>query len=126
MPAPTGTWRINANCENGSLKLEFTQCNQTGSATLNGTWLDPSGASVHITGFWNEEAQKLTFLKMRRNNGQGDADTVQVFTGYLMTGPQGQQRCALAGTFEASPKPFLTKTVATCERCVFGWYALPA
>jgi hypothetical protein len=119
MPAPTGTWNINANCETALLQLGFDPpCNGVGSAALTGTWSSPGGATP-LTGFWNEEAQKLTFLKMNF----GDPDTVQVFTGYLMA-LEGQF-CALAGSFEAFRNKFLTQTVGICERCVFGWYALP-
>src|SRR5438046_1683879 len=125
MPAPAGVWSINANCESGVLKLDFEQCNQLGSAFLGGNWATPDGASsVPITGFWNEEAQKLTFLKM---DPGGDPETVQVFTGYLMVDPRepAGRACGLAGSFEAFRRPFVTQTMGICDRSVFGWFAQP-
>jgi hypothetical protein len=117
-------WDITADCETFRLYLPLEKCNGTDDGRLSlGTATEPpaSFGGAQIFGFWSDQAQKLTFLKMQ----PGDPNTVQVFTGYLMSPTPGAP-CALAGSFEAlGPTAYVTQTVGTCQRCVFGWYALP-
>ena len=66
--------------------------------------------SQPIEGFWNEDARRVTFLRVIDAT---KPSTAQVYTGYLM----GENH--LAGTFEA-----FKGTGATRQRSEFAWSAL--
>jgi hypothetical protein len=109
--APAGTWRIIANCVEGTLELGFDGCQLKGEVF-----------SIPIFGFWDDQANKLTFV--RAISGAAP-DTIQVYTGYLMTGdPKGEQPCRwMAGYFEAFAQGDPTPAGIDCRRTVFGWFA---
>ncbi len=105
MPLKLQSWDMLAN----GFAVKFHPKTIDANGNLKGTIVD--GAKTHpIEGFWNEEARKITFLRIV---DPAKPSTVQVYTGYLA----GENQ--LAGTFEA-----FSGTGATRERTVFGWSAL--
>jgi hypothetical protein len=108
---PLGTWEANAGGDFGPLQLASVSRQGELRGTLSG---------IEIVGFWNERAQKVTFL--RRLN-PADPSTAQLFTGYLFRTAGGLRGVGtatytLAGSFEA-----LAGTGATASPAVYGWYA---
>lgn len=71
-----------------------------------------------IEGFWDEDSQKLTFIRIP-NGAQPNAH--QIYTGYKFswTDKAGNTAHCLAGSFEA-----FAGTGASVERNIFGWYAI--
>jgi hypothetical protein len=71
-----------------------------------------------IEGFWDEDSQKLTFIRIP-NNIQPNAH--QIYTGYKFswTDKAGNDVHCLAGSFEG-----FAGSNASVERNVFGWYAI--
>jgi hypothetical protein len=105
MPLQIGTWKSNAS---GALSsLVITGVDTTGH--LSGTF-----AGNRILGFWDEAAQKISFLEM-----------VDLFTfvGFLsqdqfrMPGITGSTVFTLAGHYVAF------SAIGSADRSTFGWYA---
>ncbi|MDQ4144817.1 MAG: hypothetical protein M3198_13980 [Actinomycetota bacterium] len=109
MPLEPGDWSINGNGFEGTLKLAGVDAQGRVSGSVFG---DP------ITGFWDEDAQKLTFV---RGVNPTDPAKVQLYRGYQF-GNEDENRTdfiwTLAGSFEA-----LGGTGATANRTVYGWFA---
>lgn len=70
MPLEPGDWSINGNGFEGTLKLAGVDAQGRVSGSVFG---DP------ITGFWDEDAQKLTFV---RGVNPTDPAKVQLYRGY--------------------------------------------
>ena len=114
MPSPIGPWNLQGDFLDGTLSIDT---------------IDPTGNLTQVTldgenllGFWDEDAQKLTFL---RTNSPPNAPATPeflarliVFTGYLISNEAGA--LAFAGSYQS-----LQGSGATAHRSVFGWYALP-
>jgi hypothetical protein len=108
---PLGTWEINAGGDRGPLQLVSVSHQGELRGTLFGT---------EIVGFWNERAQKITFVRLLK---PADPSTAQMFMGYLFRNPGGLRGVGtatytLAGSFEA-----LAGMGATVSQAVYGWYA---
>jgi hypothetical protein len=77
--------------------------------------------AIPMSGFWDEDAQKLTLLLEDTSNSE-------VYTGYLFTDPinlagqSGSVIFTLAGFVECF-QPISPFVAATAKRSVFGWYA---
>jgi hypothetical protein len=114
MPSPIGTWNLQGDFLDGTLIIE------TIDATGNLTQVTLDGEQ--LLGFWNEDAQKLTFLRTNSPpNSQATPEFLArliVFTGYLISNEAGS--LAFAGTYQS-----FQGSGATSGRSVFGWYALP-
>lgn len=105
MPLQLKQWNMNANGFAMTLHPQSIDANGNVKGTIS------DGAKTQpIEGFWNEEAKRLTFLRVI---DPAKPSTAQVFTGYLAGDNQ------LAGTFEA-----FSGSGATRERSVFGWTAV--
>jgi hypothetical protein len=108
MALTTGVWNINGNGFEG--QLDITSVDAQGN--LNGT-----AFGDQIRGFWDENAQKITFLRIA--NG-ADPSTLQIYTGYHFQNPQipgeGHRTIThtLAGFFEVFSNPGAR---------LFGWFA---
>jgi hypothetical protein len=105
----SGSWTLNGNGFTGDLTI--TAVNADGS--LNGTMY----GGQPIIGFWDETAQKITFMKIVPSPpGQTpDPSTYQFYTGYLYSNGNTH---TLAGFFEA-----FAGSGGTASRTVFGWFA---
>jgi hypothetical protein len=108
MPQPIGTWDINANGFPGGLLIQ--------GIDANGNLVGSTVFGQSIVGFWDEAAEKITFIRVI---DQADPSTYQIFTGYRMD-PQPGLTLAMAGSFEA-----FQGTGATAERVLYGWFATP-
>ena len=108
MPTPLGTWDINANGWSETLSIQGidAQGNLSGSSVFGNP----------IFGFWDEPAQKITFMRVSNPN---DPSTFQIYTGYLMESSTDGS-LALAGTFVA-----FQGSGGTAQRDIFGWLATP-
>ena len=109
MPNIRGPWNIVGNGYSGQLWIEGIDAN--GNLLPNSTVYNGD----KIIGFWDDTAQKLTFMRLVDS---GDPSTFQIFTGYLMHS-QDDGSLALAGSFEA-----FQGTGAVAQRIIYGWYAL--
>lgn len=108
MPLPIGVWFLNGNGFTGDLTITSIDGNGNLSATVYG--------GQQTTGFWDEAAQKITFLRIIN---AADPSTSQVFTGYLFQNIQGKDTVyTLTGSFEA-----FAGTGAVAQRTLYGWYA---
>lgn len=109
MPLPTGVWFLNGNSFTGDLTINSVDANGNLSATVYG--------GEQTTGFWDEAAQKITFLRIIN---AADPSTSQVFTGYLFqnVNAEGNIDYHLAGSFEA-----FAGTGAVAQRILYGWFA---
>jgi hypothetical protein len=105
MPLKLQQWEMVAN----GFSMKFHPKSIDGSGNLKGEIVHGS-KTQSIEGFWNEDARRVTFLRVI---DPAKPSTAQVYTGYLAD--EGQ----LAGTFEA-----FSGTGATREQTVFGWSAL--
>ena len=109
---PLGTWTLNSNGFEGDLNI--TAVDAEGNLTGN---LSGGPFNEQITGFWNEAAQKIVFIRI-----PGDpavSGQYQINTGYLFTNPLPSGiRFTLTGSFEA-----FQGSAATAARHVFGWFA---
>jgi hypothetical protein len=74
---PLGTWEVNASGARGPLQLVSVSPQGELRGTLFGT---------EIVGFWDERAQKVTFVRVVK---PADPSTTQLFTGYLFRNPGG-------------------------------------
>jgi len=106
-----GVWNINANGFEGQLNIASVDA----QGNLNGTVFGNP-----IRGFWDENAQKITFLRVIN---AADPTTLQVFTGFRFQNPQNPEpgrnvTHTLAVFFEA-----FSGTGATAQRSLFGWFA---
>ena len=120
MAIPLGPWTVTYNCERGQLHLvlDDAHCNLVQGSTFNGR---------PIYGFWDESTQKLTFVTApvpEPTTGQPDLQSLQIFTGYLMSRGDPPEHCGrIAGSFEAFAHAVPPTTAGTCKRSVFGWFA---
>jgi hypothetical protein len=102
---PSGIWHVNANGYIGDLNVtSYNAANGRISGTVFGN---------PMQGFWDDNSKRITFT---RTINIFFVNTIQVYTGYLFTGPENQS--AMAGSFEA-----FAGTGATVERPVYGWVA---
>ena len=103
---PTGlAWMMNANGFEGPFII--TSIDAQGN--LLGTFFGEP-----IFGFWDETAQKITFMRTPIPN---NPQTFQIYTGFLfVSGPEVTYN--LAGYFEA-----FAGTGATATRTLYGWFA---
>jgi hypothetical protein len=108
---PLGPWQFNANGRRGQLMITEV----TPGGELRGT-VD----GEPIVGVWDEAAQQMTFMPVRKPS---DLARVQLFTGYLFQHAGGLQgvgtvTATLTGTFTALAGPG-----AVTPRTTYGWYA---
>ena len=106
LPSPIGTWTVNGNGYPGTLVIH--------SIDAHGNLAHSTIYDQPIIGFWDDRAQKLTFMRLINHD---DPSTFQIFTGYLMRGVN-DGALALAGSFEG-----FSGTGAVAERVIYGWYA---
>jgi len=106
LPGPIGTWTVNGNGYPGTLVIR--------SIDTHGNLAHSTIYDQPIIGFWDDRAQKLTFMRLINRD---DPSTFQIFTGYLMRGVN-DGALALAGSFEG-----FSGTGAVAERVIYGWYA---
>jgi len=102
MPDPAGFYAFNGNGSEGSLHIEPVDS----QGNLRGTLLGNP-----ISGFWDDAAQKLTFIRVIN---AADPSTFQVYTGYFFD----QDRSTMAGFFEA-----FSGSGGSAQRSVYGWFA---
>jgi hypothetical protein len=107
----TGTWDVNANSFEGDLIIDLVDGRANVAGSLFGN---------DIFGFWDPEAQMITFVRVPDN---GRFENLQVYTGYLFQNPDvpgaGQNFIqTLAGSFQA-----FGGTGGTAQRPVYGWFA---
>jgi spore germination protein YaaH len=109
MSLVTGQWTLNGNGFQGDLTITAADADGTLHGTMYG--------GQPIIGFWDETAQKITFMKIvPPPSGQApDPSTYQVYTGYLFS---NGTEFTLAGSFEA-----FAGSGGTASRTVFGWTA---
>jgi hypothetical protein len=124
VPLQIGTWLINVGGLGvGNLVIAGVDAQGNVSATL--------GPSGRLSGFWDEDAQKLTLTLFPVNTQI--PTVVQIFVGYLFTDPvnllgvTGSVFFTLAGHVEnfipMGGAIFRLGPPATAKRSVFGWYA---
>ena len=103
MSLPTGSWNLDGNGFPGTLTLDSVDNNGNvkGSAYGNA-----------IFGFWDDAAQKLTFMRVI---DPSNASSMQLYTGCFFTSAGTP---TLAGTFQA-----FSGSGGTPLHQVFGWYA---
>jgi hypothetical protein len=117
MPLPKGEWNINANGYHGILKITAAP---PGSGEVEGTLTMTSPPEppndLKDVAFWDESAQKLTFIRVKDNN----ASKNQIYTGYMFRSHHQQPNSyyQMCGSFEA-----FKGTGATAERTLYGWTA---
>jgi hypothetical protein len=102
---------VNAGGDRGQLQLVSVSPQGELRGTLFGT---------EIVGFWDDPAQKITFIRFMN---PAIPATAQLFSGYLFRNPGGLRGVGnttytLAGSFTA-----LAGSRATASRSVYGWYA---
>jgi hypothetical protein len=104
---PIGEWQFNGNGFTGMLKISTVD----GSGNVQGSVLGNS-----ITGFWDEDAQKITFIRIIDSK---DPSTLQFHTGYMFSNGEGAGKLyTLTGSFEG-----FSGTGAKAQRTTYGWYA---
>jgi hypothetical protein len=108
---PIGTWEINAGGDRGPLRLVSLSQQGELRGTLFGT---------EIVGFWDERAQKVTFVHVVN---PADPSTTQLFTGYLFRNPGGLRDVGTATSTLAGSFTALAGTGATAAQAAYGWYA---
>jgi hypothetical protein len=147
IPLPTGKWVLDASGQKGELNilpLVGTDGLLTGTVRFGiGT---TNEYTSKISGFWDDDAWKITFLKENTavfkdpNRPVLSCNTInpntqdpchgrdQVYTGFMFGGLPCPPSCTstgtpitLAGSFEAFGGT--TGTGATADRSVFGWVA---
>jgi hypothetical protein len=117
MALPTGLWQLNGNGFKGDLNIQAVDA----QGNLNGTVY-----GQQILGFWDEGAQKITFMRIINPN---DPSTFQIFTGFMYDSnaplfgeagnpPNPQNFKILNGFFEA-----FGGTGAVAQRVLYGWMA---
>jgi len=107
MALPIGTWSIDANGHEGQLEITGVDFN----GKLSGNAFGDS-----IEGFWNDTAQKITFLRMPVPD---QPNTTQIYTGYLFKNrPSLYTKYTLTGYFEA-----FQGGGGSPPRSLFGWLA---
>jgi hypothetical protein len=106
----TGSWTVSANGFIGSLIINSVD----GKGTLSGALEMKNEQSHQIIGFWDEDSQKITFMRVIDIN---DPSKCQIFTGYRYI-DGATRNPTLAGSFEG-----FQGTGATAQRVLYGWYA---
>jgi hypothetical protein len=110
MPLPSGPqpWRINANGSMGDLFVTSVSADGKVSGTVFGDQID---------GFWDEDAQRITFIRVPPQ-GSG-VSAVQVYTGFKFENTSGSDTThTLCGFFEA-----FAGAGGSAQRNLFGWFA---
>lgn len=104
---PTGDWQFNGNGFEGTLKISAID----GNGNVQGSVMGNS-----ITGFWDEDAQKITFIRIIDSK---EPSTLQFHTGYAFSNREGGSKFyTLTGSFEG-----FAGTGAKAQRTTYGWYA---
>jgi|GEM_PF-3059399 FlaG/FlaF family flagellin (archaellin) len=104
---PIGEWEINGNGYKGTLKILAIDRN----GNVQGSVFDNP-----ITGFWDEDAQKIAFIRIIDSK---DPSTLQFHTGYMFSTKEGAGKLyTLTGSFEG-----FSGTGAKAQRTTYGWYA---
>lgn len=104
---PIGDWKFNGNGSTGTLKISPVDGNGNVQGSVFG---DP------IIGFWDEDAQKITFIRITDSK---DPSTLQFHTGYMFSNEEGAGKLySLTGSFEG-----FSGTGAKAQRTTYGWYA---
>jgi hypothetical protein len=103
MALSTGIWNINANSFQSDLTINAVNADGTLQATMFG--------GQQVVGFWDETAQKITFI-----GTSTDPSRLQIYTGYQFDGAPDP---TLAGSYEA-----FAGTGGSAQRSVFGWFAV--
>ena len=108
-PRSLGPWHFSANGVAGQLTLT-----DDGSGKLSGS-ID---GNQPVIGFWDANAQKVTFLRI--TNPTTDPFSAQVYTGYLSSHIQPPDVIVytLVGSYQA-----FSGSDVTAQRNVFGWSA---
>ncbi len=102
-----GDWQFNGNGYEGTLKISAIDVNGNVQGSVMGN---------PINGFWDEDAQKITFIRIIDSK---DPSTLQFHTGYMFSNGEGSGKVyTLAGSFEG-----FSGTGAKAQRTTYGWYA---
>jgi hypothetical protein len=104
---PTGDWEFNGNGFTGTLKILSIDENGNVQGSVFGN---------SIIGFWDEDAQKITFIRITDSK---DPSTLQFHTGYMFPNEEDAGKLyTLTGSFEG-----FSGTGAKAQRTTYGWYA---
>ena len=104
---PIGEWRFNGNGFEGTLKISTIDVNGNVRGSVLGN---------PIEGFWNEDAQKITFIRIIDSK---NPSTLQPHTGYIFSNGEGPSKLyTLTGSFEG-----FAGTGAKAQRTTYGWFA---
>jgi hypothetical protein len=104
---PVGDWQFNGNGFEGTLKISAIDVNGNVQGAVFGN---------PITGFWDEDAQKITFIRIIDSK---NPSTLQFHTGYMFSNGEGSGKLyTLTGAFEG-----FAGTGANAQRTTYGWYA---
>jgi hypothetical protein len=106
----TGNWTLNGNGSPGSLVIPAIDAkgNIIKMTDASSKEIKPTAYGNDIIGFWDEDAHKLTFIRViDKNNPIAN----QIYTGYLL-----DDKITIAGSFEAFQG-------GSALRTVYGWYA---
>lgn len=106
---PIGDWQFNGNGFEGPLKISAIDVNGNVQGSVMGN---------EITGFWDEDAQKITFIRIIDSKVPS---TLQFHTGYAFSNrdrESGIKFYTLTGSFEG-----FAGTGAKAQRTTYGWYA---
>ena len=111
MPLTIAIWNINANGHEGQLNIASVDPQGNLSGTVFGN---------PIQGFWDEDAQKITFMRIINAS---DPSLTQIYTGFRFQNPitpgAGEDVTqTLTGFFEA-----FSGSGATAQSNLFGWFA---
>jgi hypothetical protein len=109
MPLERGTWYIDENGDEGTLRIAAIDAQGNVTGTVFGE---------QIEGFWDENLQRIMFVRMP---DPADKSTFKIYTGYLFTishplPPSAE--AVLAGHFEA-----FQGGGGAAQRSLFGWVA---
>lgn len=107
-PGSIGPWQFQANGTESKLSLT-----DDGNGNLSGN----VDGSQQVIGFWDADAQRVTFLRICNSS---DPTSVQVYTGYLSSHRVGIDEVGydLLGSYQA-----FSGSDVNAQKNVFGWSA---
>jgi hypothetical protein len=120
MPLQAGSWTANVGGLPSQLQITAVDAQGNVSGSIAGN---------PISGFWDEDSQRITFL--RAPSTVSGLSLQQLFVGYLFTDPinltglAGSVHFTLAGYVEdfLTQAPTFIGPPPSAKRSVFGWYA---
>jgi hypothetical protein len=102
---PRGDWNINANKHKGVLRINSVDAQGNLDATL---------FDKRVIGFWDDGANKITFMRLSLDDAHTDPSTYQIYTGFLIE----DSLPVLTGYFES-----FSGSGGTARRSQYGWFA---